>query len=332
MRTVSPSEISIVINGPTGTFKDRDLALQTLESVQRILPGAEIVFSTWNGSLLVPSDGIRLIHSSDPGGYLDINERPVNINRQIVAVNAGLAVITKPFVLKIRHDTPLVNANLTNFPVRVEDSVYRLFNHKISMPNICVRNPKAMMQLFSICDLVQFGMAEDIKKLWCLPLLIQNEHYSSLAMKTLFKRSNGPTMQRFVAEQYNLLYLKHITDQIDAPWTNSVALIDDCMKTWNANFSIIDFEKSGIIFPHRVFNPKYLRDTFVSQKIIDEYCNWPIDIQKKWCVTAAKKISFPFINNKAGYISILANLLHRLPRKTFSIIRNIYRKKIIKSN
>jgi hypothetical protein len=330
MKTLDPSEITVVIHGPTGSPKDHELALETLASVRAMLPGAEIIFSTWRGSLVV-ADGFQLVLSDDPGNYIDVNGRPVNINRQIVAVNGGLREATRKYIFKIRHDTPLLNSNMIAPPALIPASPHRLFECKIAMPNICVRNPHALLQLYSICDLVQFGLATDIRKLWNIPLIDNARHFSRIANDALFRRSLGPTSQRFVAEQYNLICLKGLESRFDAPWKADPELIDDCMQTFHTNFDIIDYEETGLVFPHRVYNPKYVRDTFVSRKIMRDYVAYSARQRKNWCMSALRRVTFPLINNKAGYVAILATVLNRLPPSVFSKLRSVYRRALLKS-
>ncbi len=328
---INSSEVTVVIHGPTESNSDILLSKETIDSVRAILPDAEIIFSTWiNGGLC--DLNVRLVESIDPGNYIDINGRPVNINRQIVAINAGLNLAGRPYVLKIRHDTPLINETIISFPPVVESSgKLNIFKNKILIPNVCVRSPIRMMQLFSICDLVQFGRIDDIRKLWNLPLVVKEDHQSDEARRCLINRSMGPTGQKFVAEQYNLLHLLGLVGQFNCPWSANYKLIDTCFKVWKANFLIIDFNEVGIKFPYRVLNPKYVRDTFTSQSEIESYCGMRECERSKFARIGLLRVKFPLFNNKAGYVAIAANVLSRLPKNIFNPIRTWYRKKFLRT-
>lgn len=182
--TINYDEISVIIQGPIDwAMSTRHLMATTKAAcmnARRLLPGAEIILSTWAGQ---PYDGLdfdRLILSDDPGpqgrwpGFV-----PSNINRQIKSTVAGLKSCTRTFALKCRSDVILEGASFLKLyetldPIAEDDRT--LFRYPIVSNNLTSRNTSEILDklpdhplLFHPSDHIHFGRRTDLLSLWDAP-------------------------------------------------------------------------------------------------------------------------------------------------------------------
>jgi hypothetical protein len=179
---IDSSLISVVVQGPVQHTGSSRYALPTtflaLRNLRRLLPDAEIIFSTWKGEdtrLLDSFDS--LIESMDPGPQgSGTGLVPSNINRQIVSTCAGLAVATRKYILKIRSDIILEGLDFIGYFEKaqlLDKERPRLFRSRVVCNNLSSRAPLSKQSgayLFHPADHTHFGLAEDIKTLWTVPL------------------------------------------------------------------------------------------------------------------------------------------------------------------
>ena len=112
MRTAGPDlsdkDLSVVVQGAIGPGTK-----ETLRSIRHILPQAEIVLSTWEGSDTDGLDYDLLVKSEDPGPDGLIRRYPHkqihNVSRKIVSTRAGVDASTRFFCLKIRSDMQILS-------------------------------------------------------------------------------------------------------------------------------------------------------------------------------------------------------------------------------
>lgn len=174
-------DISVVVQGPVVHDSSKRYALPltfvALRALRQLLPDAQIIVSTWEGSNVRYLDSYdELVLSKDPGTQgAGPNRVPSNINRQLVSTRAGLEKAIRPYVLKIRSDMVLQNVDfIRNFEEAPLPSIpYGVFSRKIVCNNLSSRNPHIECPgafLFHPADHAHFGLAEDIRKLWSAQL------------------------------------------------------------------------------------------------------------------------------------------------------------------
>ncbi len=171
---VTPQQIAVVVQGPIVT--EGGLTRRCLESLRRVLPGAEVILSTWEGSDVTGLLYDRLVTSADPGpavALLDGGCLPTNVNRQIVSTRAGLALAEHPFALKFRTDVELLHAGFLDFfhryPARAAE--WQIFSERLVILDHFSRNPaRGFTRLFHPSDMLAFGRTDDLRRLWSLPL------------------------------------------------------------------------------------------------------------------------------------------------------------------
>ena len=163
--------LSVVIQGPATAA-----LAATVASVRRWLPNAELIVSSWEGSDVDGLDADEIVLSPDPGSvsYLDTRgqrtKKLFNTNRMIRSTRAGVARATRPYLLKMRNDTPLRSDLVLHWLARPDGprtEALRIFRRRIVMPNIAVRPAETMPGLlFHPSDIVHAGLTEDVRALW----------------------------------------------------------------------------------------------------------------------------------------------------------------------
>ncbi|WP_396146791.1 WavE lipopolysaccharide synthesis family protein [Flavobacterium sp.] len=264
---INLSDFSVVIQGPIlgkpGEPFEMQLTSHCIESVRNVLPGSEIIISTWVGSEVSHLDYDKVVFSEDPGAitYNDFELKDVfnNNNRQIVSTINGLNIATKKYSIKLRPDFVFENSNFIGFIGKYEMSYrYKFFKNKIIVLTLSSRDPSKTPLLFAISDLFQVGLTEDLKKLWSIPL--QPEPYTTRAFTYEKQFLNDPFKNnqykmKYSSEQYiwysfaklnNLdISLKYFCEIPINKIRNSIISIID-------NFAIYNPEQLGIIPPKRL--------------------------------------------------------------------------------
>lgn len=204
---IRSEEISVVVQGPIflgpSTHANEPLTQRTLKSVRTFLPKSELILSTWKGS---PTDGLTydiLVENEDPGQIAG-TKHSANLNRQIVSTLSGIKRASRPFCLKIRTDTPLVSTGFIGFFKKFEKrlSSHRLFEERLVTIDLFSRRPENTAFLYHVSDISQFGALEDLRRLWDIPLM----------------RQDDPFYDRFVPENYIFLNALWKNGLISSPY------------------------------------------------------------------------------------------------------------------
>lgn len=209
------SEISIIVQGPVV----ENLTRRCLLSIRKIFPESELILSTWN---FTPVDKLpfdKVVFSEDPGGILLAETKThkyySNINRQIISTKAGLNAATRKYAIKFRTDMLFFSSNFLNFfflyPFRNEQ--YRFLKNRLIVSTIFSPNPSRNKKPFSISDWFTFGLTEDVKNLWNIPLAPEPE--TSLWFKSHPLPSSEKDTMRYRPEQY--IWLSFLRKYIDVP-------------------------------------------------------------------------------------------------------------------
>lgn len=215
---ISTDQISVVVQGALG---GSDLAEQVAESARRILPGCELVLSTWEGERELAVAVDRRVESADPGAAWQIHEEwPSNTNRLLVSTKAGLDACTRRYTLKLRSDSPLSGTGFLDFfgryPERAES--LRLLRDRVVVINFYCWNPDSRPYgLFTVADTVQFGNTEDLRTVWGRPL--DDEPATSIWLETRDRPrpDKAPwAFFRYTPEQ--LLWLGFLRQHLEIPF------------------------------------------------------------------------------------------------------------------
>ncbi|MDD2367945.1 MAG: WavE lipopolysaccharide synthesis family protein [Sulfuricurvum sp.] len=292
---VSTSDISVVVQGPINEFTRR-----TLQSVREILPGAELILSTWKESDLKNLDYDTLKLNDDPGGYefcLDCGQL-YNVNRLIVSTREGVKIAKRRYVLKLRSDMELHSNDFINyfhsFPTKTK---YTFLNKKILIGNIYTRNPHHSYDkmLFHIGDFFYFGLKEDILTIFDIELASQNVALYFRDHK-FNPKENTKIFCKYFPEQY--IWISFIQKfhpiNIEHRFDSNKYLIDLHDKILVSNCILIDLKKSGIDCLKYPINKIKDKD-LISQNdyiyLYNKICNEKIDLES-FIYFATKKVFY----------------------------------------
>ncbi len=182
---VHPRDVSVVVQGPVAPETPEVLA-----SVRALLPEAQLVLSTWEGAATDGIDVDVMLRSADPGSeaYWPGNDRKVNTNRMIRSTRAGVEAATRPWVLKLRQDTPVVSTAFLEWADQraPRTDELRVFTQRVLTTSIATRGSARMPAfLFHPSDCVHFGLAQDVRHLWGL------DEVDELANSTYWTKGPG---------------------------------------------------------------------------------------------------------------------------------------------
>lgn len=249
--------LSVVIQGPLYRGAPEGIE-RCLASIRAQCPGAEVIVSTWETEPWQGLDADRVVLSKDPGGFTS-RSYTNNVNRQARSTLAGLEVATRPLALKFRADHALASTRMLALPAAREGS---LFVRPVVAPTLFVRNPEKFPMLFHMTDLVQFGLTEDLYSFWDGPEFARDY----LVHETPVKGSHfmPRTTVKLVPEQALTLrwaqraglpvYLRRaddITPELAEQWADLLV----------RNFSLVDWQDSGVVFPRRFQGSSFSLDT-----------------------------------------------------------------------
>lgn len=169
---IEDRDISVVVQG--AIIHSRDGAEQgwteeVCRSVRRHLPKAELILSTWKGSIVDQIDYDLLVENEDPGGFLsyyngyDKDPSMNNMNRQIVSTREGIKRASRKYVMKLRSDSLLLNTDFLNWYEMYGEEGERIATFE-------PRNPYGIFKSqYSLCDFWFFGTRDKMKSLWDIP-------------------------------------------------------------------------------------------------------------------------------------------------------------------
>jgi hypothetical protein len=213
---ISSKEISVVIQGPLYN----EITPEVIRRVRYILPEAEIIYSTWNGTNYASNLIDAYVESVDPGG-MPIFDNPKILhaaNRQIISTLAGLNLSTRKYALKIRSDLYLESINFleeySKFPLR--SSKYRILSERIIVSTSFTPNPRREPKPFHPSDWFYFGLKDDLLRIFDIPLCVEPEtsrYFESRKRPRPTLDSWVPALCRYTAEQYIwVAFLKKFID------------------------------------------------------------------------------------------------------------------------
>ncbi len=266
---IKTEDISVVVQG----MVDKENTAKCLMSIRKILKGAEIILSTWEGANTKGLNFDKVIYNKDPGfsrdGKTDI---PVNLNRQLISSKNGILASNRKYCIKIRSDIIFCSNNFLNyynkFPEREKN--FEVFTERVIFCSIFFRRYVGEVQYmitpmpFHISDWFVFGLKEDVLMLFDIPLPDERvfvnyliSHKIHTARQLQFKASI-----QYAPEQY--IFLNCIKKKLKLPRFDN----------------IIDFTSENIEFSNRVvannciiLNPPQMK-IYCAKNSPMPYCTW----------------------------------------------------------
>ncbi|WP_149206222.1 WavE lipopolysaccharide synthesis family protein [Flavobacterium johnsoniae] len=288
---IQSSDFSIIIQGPVlGKPDDEDekqLTKKCIASVKNVLPGSEIIISTWINTDVSHLDYDKIVFNEDPGSisYNDYNLKNKfnNNNRQIVSTNNGLKVASRKFAIKLRGDCKLSHNGfidfLSEYPNRGK---YCFFDQRIITSNVFSLNPRKAPVLFHISDIFQVGLTSDMKQLWDIEL--QLEPQTTRAVQSGWIKWNDPYSEggyemKFASEQYIwFAFCKKYNLNLNLKFYSEIPLnkiVKSELSIIN-NFVIASPNELGFVLPDKMIE-------FLNYPLIYSSQEW-IELYDKYCV------------------------------------------------
>lgn len=244
-------EISVVVQGAVSA----QYTPICLRSIRTTLPQAEIILSTWQGTDTSGLDYDKLVVSDDPGAEIMDTATGVynNINRQLVSTEAGLAVAGRKYCLKFRTDMELLSADFINFfgKFDTKETPAQYFKNRILISNFYTRNPRILPVPFHPSDWIAFGLTEDLKKYYDIPLQDRSEMTWFQTHKK-YTRCFLTNLARYVPEQYiclNFIKNNHYAVSCNNYYDASRDNIRQTEKFFADNMVVLDYSDNlGIKF------------------------------------------------------------------------------------
>lgn len=204
-------QVTFCIQGPmTGNSGDRTTYAKRLhDSIRRYFSGARVIVSSWEGEQEQEFQGPdQFVYSQDPGsGARYLTGERNNVNRQIVSTRAGLARVQTRYAVKLRSDLLFVHGKLSKLFELAEAS------HKAPWSIMTGRMLVLDRQTYSplkyaagglalhVSDHFQFGLAEDLKKFWNMPMMSDSDEAYFRPLAELHP-NRAIHIPRWRAEQY----------------------------------------------------------------------------------------------------------------------------------
>lgn len=310
---LSLEKITVVVQG----MIIPKLTQKVLKSVRKYLPQARIILSTWENSDVSGLDFDELILNKDPGFFHHSKHpgiKPNNINRQIVSTLSGLQLVKTPYVMKLRTDFRLTGADfLKYFETQPKfNPNYRVFEHKVLACCYTTRNPrdKRFPYAYHPADIAFFGLTEDIRKLFDIPLMTKEEAY----WNAKYNYSN-----RYVPEQFIFLnYLRRIgrNPQCDFADDCSLVGIQETEQYFTSNFIFLSYKNFNLLPSKPNFFAKNELHSF-------ETCYTQAEFSQLYNQLQNDKIKIPVIDKERLLINVclvIEKISKGLARSLFFVV------------
>jgi hypothetical protein len=254
--SIQSASISVIVQGPVTGLSSQPYLEQftkrSLESVRKFLPDAELILSTWEGAEVggLPYDVLLL--NKDPGAtrFSEKSTACNNINRQIVSTKYGLALATRPFVLKMRSDTILCGTNFLKYFGRFSARSSRsVLTQKViaSTRFSYIPNYRMPLSCYFPSDWFHFGLKGDVHDIWEIPLAPEPLTTQWISDPPLPCHRDGPRL-RYANEQYIWISFlrKHSSFKFDSMWDQCLDAINDSATSIASNLVLISPEQAQI--------------------------------------------------------------------------------------
>ncbi len=286
---INSEDISVVVQGPI----NKKYTYQSLISIKKYLPNAQVILSTWENSNVAFLDGLYddIIFNKDPNAVIPKGICCHNVNRMVVSTNEGIKRANRKYILKIRSDVVLDNLNFLDIfdKFNERNDKYKLFEHKILastlFSKIYVRFNKLRKCVpFHVSDWWFFGLTTDVKKFLLASEVVDEPYFSNY-----FKEKQNASKDRsykniywkFAPEQYigYSCFSKYFDDirMIDCSDINDEIIKNSDLCLMN-NFVFLEHKQSGL---RNLKYPYSGCELFYGDEYIDLYTHYMYELKYK---------------------------------------------------
>jgi hypothetical protein len=271
------SDITIVFQGAFKPYvtRDRESFSRNVRAVKKVLPGAKILVSTWKGAEIPPDlQADEIIFTEDPGSLAPLkltDDKPNNLNRQLVSTQAGLAAVTTPYAVKMRTDCFLEHAGFLDYyaeQLKRDRGRERLLTCSFFTldPTIFERMP------YHVSDWFHFAPTELLRRYWSVqPMTAEDgrfhEQHAHSITSTFFEKK---FRARFAVEQYICIeyakslgyacptFINDISDRVIADFFRFLAKEVMLLDPWQIGLSFPKYNWVGESLFQRINNLMYV--------------------------------------------------------------------------
>ena len=246
-----PHSQSIVIQGPCNRSGPNPTLDDTLASLRRVFPGAQLIVSTWADSDTDGLDADDIVLSPDPGPLAHPRQAPCNVNRLMLSTANGLAAVTRPLCIKTRSDVTFTASTLTRRALHRADRALS-FERRIWTTGLGTWHLPTYLRPFHIADMVHYGTTDDLRRLW-------TKHQAT--WDDAFLPDPQALLPRACPEQ---ILLTTYLARIGRPMTLDITIdgrsevIEASLDLCLGGFDVCDDAASGIRFPTRLDRVRHI--------------------------------------------------------------------------
>lgn len=328
----SSRDISVIIQGPIFDGQS-NIAQRAIDSVLQFLPDAQVILSSHDDQPEINAEDVLIVRAEPSCHIVDINGNKNNVNKLIASMTSGLELATREYCIKLRTDHVLVDGSLLCCIAAMAGSVEKaeLFQRKIGVSNLFLRNPLKVPYLFHLTDTLQYGCTEDLRKLWSIGQLPENFLYLQDGPRTNpVGTFQGFTSFRLLPEQaiflrfvqknglaLDLEHISHTSFELFNAWED--LLLD--------NFEVHDWQSLGVVPPAR-----FLSRPYVSESVITEFDVGKMRVRRlprhralRYAQLLLNKYVLCWFNSR-WLVSVASLLLFSFSPKIAIASRNLYRR------
>jgi len=255
-------EIAVIVRGlvigSDDTEESKKFTKRALQSVRKHLPGARVILSTWRDSNvakldydeLVLGDPPLMIYTIVPDGRRFAN----STNHQILSIQNGLAKANRKYTLVMRSDIVLThNGFLKYFADFNQGKGEDILKEKVLvLPAFNAKKPIRFKLLFNTCDWFYFGLTEDIKNIFDIPMMDES--------KLRGEKVNGHYQQaeNFGTEQY--IWVNFLKKYKDFYFPNGYYFSEEAFRiseeSYAKNTIMVPARRAGVLclkMPHAAY-------------------------------------------------------------------------------
>jgi hypothetical protein len=218
---------------------------EVLASLRAVFPKAQLIVSTWIGSDVQGLDADDILLNTDPGPLEHPLQRPNNVNRMVLSTANGLKLANRPFCLKTRSDVVFRSDSLIHRELSLAADNLSI-QRRIWIASIGTARIDTYLRPFHAGDMIQYGLTEDLRRLWNIPNFSWDE---------VFLPDLNMALPRMCPEQAVFIsYLRSNNIDVDLEMTidGRPEIIATAIDSMLGAFDVFDEEADDIVFPPRL--------------------------------------------------------------------------------
>ncbi len=247
---IDAGDIGVVVHGEI-----KETTNETIRSIRKYLPGAQVILSTFDGENADDLDADIVVKSKDPGycGFIRKypHEQKNNVNRELVSCRAGAEACSMKYCIVMRSDMMLTGADFLDIYNRVSKYVttQSVVSRRIMVE--ALSTSKSGVTNFGISNWWYMGLTCDLRKLFSADLYkdvgkrdFKSEYRCNLMPEqhiaySFYVNSYNPMLSKFVG-------LRSVTD--DSP-----ELRMEYERFVANNFVCAEFSISKVVLPKALY-------------------------------------------------------------------------------